>query len=104
MPFRQRCRITLENIGFEEVVIFYQINYALNEVAEDAAYFHAQFRRVNPLPYGKVYTLLDGVKGKGHYVGTYMAWSLQWPSMAGIVIPPSVEQARKITFVARMIL
>ncbi len=76
MPFRKRCRITLENIGFKEMRIFFQINYALNEVPEKAAYFHAQFRRVNPLPYGKVYTLLDGVKGKGHYAGTYMAWGL----------------------------
>ena len=39
---------------------------------EDAAYFHAQFRRVNPLPYKQVYTILDGVKGQGQYVGTYM--------------------------------
>lgn len=76
MPFRKRCRITLTNIGEEESNIFYQINYALNEVPEDAAYFHAQFRRVNPVPYGNVYVLLDGVRGKGHYVGTYMAWGL----------------------------
>jgi hypothetical protein len=42
-------------------------------VPDDAAYFHAQFRRVNPLPYKDVYTLVDGIKGKGHYVGTYIA-------------------------------
>ena len=29
---------------------------------------------MNPLPYGAVYTLLDGVRGQGQYVGTYMAW------------------------------
>ena len=40
---------------------------------ESAAYFHAQFRRVNPLPYKDVYTILDGVKGTGMYVGTYLA-------------------------------
>jgi len=76
MPFRRRCRISLENIGLEDARIFYQINYALGPVPNDAAYFHAQFRRVNPLPYGKVYTILDGVRGKGHYVGTYLAWGL----------------------------
>ena len=43
---------------------------------EDAAYFHAQFRRVNPLPYKEVYTILDGVKGRGRYVGTYLAWGV----------------------------
>lgn len=26
------------------------------------------------MPYGEVYTILDNVKGQGHYVGTYMAW------------------------------
>jgi len=84
MPFRKHCRITVTNI--EEPVkdkpddramtLYYQINYTLTEVPEDAAYFHAQFRRVNPLPYKEAYTILDGVKGKGHYVGTFMAWGV----------------------------
>jgi hypothetical protein len=76
MPFRNHCRITLANIGEEHCEVYYQVNYALNHVPEDAAYFHAQFRRTNPVPYEKVYTILDGVRGKGHYVGTYMAWGL----------------------------
>ena len=76
MPFRGRCRITLENIGAEEMKLYYQINYALTDVPDDCAYFHAQFRRVNPLPYKEVFTILDGVAGRGHYVGTYMAWGV----------------------------
>lgn len=77
MPFRKRMRITLTNIHKTEMkYVYFQIDYALNTVPEDAAYFHAQFRRVNPLKAGDVYTILDGVKGKGHYVGTYMAWQL----------------------------
>ncbi len=76
MPFRQRCRITMTNIGAEAMRLYYQINYTLTEVPEDCAYFHAQFRRTNPLPYEAVYTLLDGVQGQGHYVGTYMAWGV----------------------------
>jgi hypothetical protein len=76
MPFRKGFRMTLENIAEENFTIYYQINYTLTEVPEDAAYFHAQFRRVNPLPYKDVYTILDGVKGWGHYVGTYMAWGV----------------------------
>lgn len=74
MPFRKNCRITLENIGTEQVVYFYQIDYTLMEIPESCAYFHAQFRRVNPLPYKEVYTILDGIEGQGTYVGTYMAW------------------------------
>ncbi|MGY3459731.1 hypothetical protein ACVWW5_005181 [Bradyrhizobium sp. LM3.4] len=40
------------------------------------AYFHAQFRRTNPLPYKEVYTILEGISGRGHYVRTYMAWGV----------------------------
>ena len=76
MPFRKSCKITVENIAEEELVLYYQINYTLTDIPDDAAYFHAQFRRVNPLPYKQVYTILDGVKGWGHYVGTYMAWGV----------------------------
>ena len=76
MPFRRRCRITLENIGPDEMYLYYQVNYTLTPVAEDCAYFHAQFRRTNPLPAKSVYTILDGVRGWGHYVGTYLAWGV----------------------------
>ena len=64
----------MTNISDERTTLFYQINYTLTKIPEDCAYFHASFRRVNPLPYGEVYTILDNVKGQGHYVGTYMAW------------------------------
>lgn len=74
MPFRRKCKITMTNISDERTTLFYQINYTLTEIPEDCAYFHASFRRVNPLPYGEVYTILNNVKGQGHYVGTYMAW------------------------------
>lgn len=76
MPFRKGCRITLENRAEEAVTYYYQIDYTLTEVPQDSAYFHAQFRRVNPLPYKEVYTILDGVKGQGQYVGTYLAWGV----------------------------
>jgi len=76
MPFHRRCRITMTNIAEDDMVLYYQINYTLTDVPEECAYFHAQFRRVNPLPYKDVVTILDGVKGQGQYVGTYMAWGV----------------------------
>jgi hypothetical protein len=76
MPFHTSCRITLTNLADEAMTLYYQITYALADVPGDAAYFHAQFRRVNPLPYKGVYTILDGAKGQGHYVGTYLAWGV----------------------------
>ena len=77
MPFRQHARVTVENLGLDEITgFFYQIDYTLTDVPADRAYFHAQWRRNNPLPYMDVHTLLDGVQGQGHYVGTYIAWGV----------------------------
>jgi hypothetical protein len=77
MPFRKRARITVENLSPEECRgLYYQVSYTLTDIPDDAAYFHAQWRRNQPLPYGQVHTLLDGVRGQGHYVGTYLAWGV----------------------------
>jgi hypothetical protein len=74
MPFRKKCKITMENIDDNEMTLYYQIDYLLTDVNNDAAYFHAQFNRVGRLPYKENYTIVDNIKGKGHYVGTYMAY------------------------------
>ena len=77
MPFRQHARITLENLSQDEVRgFYYQIDYTLTDVPADRAYFHAQWRRSNPLPYQTDHTLLEGVRGRGQYVGTYLAWGV----------------------------
>lgn len=73
MPFRKSARITLENQHAAEVpAFFYQIDYAMTDIPEDAAYFHAQWRRERLTQLKKDYVLLDGVKGRGHYIGTYL--------------------------------
>jgi hypothetical protein len=74
MPFRTSCRMTLENRAPEQIPFYYQVNYTLTTVPDDAAYFHAQFRRNNPLPYKEVHTVIDGIRGKGHFVGTALSW------------------------------
>jgi len=76
MPFRKKCRITAQNINDGDQYLYYQVTYTLTDVPEDCAYFHAQFRRTNPLPYKENYTIVDNIKGKGQYVGTYMAWGV----------------------------
>ena len=76
MPFRKKCKITIENINPSQPMnLYYQIDYTLTEVPEDAGYFHAQFRRTR---YNETsdFTIIDNVKGKGQYVGIYMAWGL----------------------------
>jgi len=74
MPFYKHCRITVENIYKDPIVLFYQIDYILGDIPKGQGYFHAQFRRTNPVKYKDVYTILDNVEGKGQYVGTYMLW------------------------------
>ncbi len=74
MPFRQSARVSLENLAAEPATVYYQIDYALTEVPDDVGYFHAEWRRSNPLPYKEAHTIVDGVRGRGHYVGTYLAW------------------------------
>ncbi len=76
MPFRKKCKITMENINDkDEMRLYYQIDYTLTEVPDNAAYFHAQFRRTNPNATSD-YSIVDGIRGKGHFVGVYMAWGV----------------------------
>ncbi len=76
MPFRKKCRITMENINDQdEMRLYYQIDYTLTDVPDDAAYFHAQFRRTNPNMTSD-YTIVDNIKGAGQFVGVYMAWGV----------------------------
>ena len=78
MPFRKSARITIENLWNEECKgYYYQIDYVLTDVPDDAAYFHAQFRRSNPLAYMDVHTILDGVQGRGQFCGVYLAWDVR---------------------------
>ena len=73
MPFRKNAKIMVENIAEEDAVVYYQVDYVLTEVPDDMGYFHAQWRRSNPVKYKDVHTIVDGIQGKGQYVGLYMA-------------------------------
>ena len=75
MPFRRHCRITMQNVNPDgkDMTLFYSVDYSEGEVSPNAAYFHAQFRRTRRNETSD-WTILDGVKGRGHFVGTYMAW------------------------------
>ena len=75
MPFNKRAIITLENQHPNPIpAFFYQIDYCLvDNLPNDIAYFHAQWRRERVTTLGKDYVILDNVKGKGHYIGTYIA-------------------------------
>ncbi len=77
MPFRTHARITLENQHPGDVpAFFYQIDYvSADDIPAEAACFHAQWRRERLTRLKKDYVVLDGVHGRGHYVGTYLGLS-----------------------------
>jgi len=76
MPFRKSARIEVENQRKDAVDgFFYQVNYELDDVPSDLAYFHAQWRRAVTKIDDPQHVILDEVKGKGQYVGTYLAWT-----------------------------
>ena len=77
MPYFRSLRVELENTGVHPANVYYQLDCEEKKNDPDSLYFHAQFRRTNPVPYGEVYTILDGVKGNGHYVGTYLHWGVK---------------------------
>lgn len=74
IPFRQHCRMTVQNDSPHDLDSFYYtVNYTLEPAPEDALYLHAQWRRSNPLPIPE-HTLVDGIEGQGHWIGAFMAW------------------------------
>lgn len=76
MPYRTGFRIELQNLG-ERCDVYYQIDCEKKTLPSDSLYLHAQFRRINPLPYKQPYVIVDGIKGRGHYVGTYIHWGVK---------------------------
>lgn len=76
MPFGKRARVTIENQRWEPIGgFFYQITYALTAIPANAAYFHAQWRRSLTTREYPEHVILEGIKGRGQYVGTFLAWT-----------------------------
>ncbi len=75
MPFRKHARITLENLAPDEVRLLLPDQLRADRCAGGHGLFPRARRRSNPLPM-QDHVLLDGVKGQGHYVGTYIAWGV----------------------------
>ncbi len=73
MPFRKGFRMTLENRSALPLLIYYEVSFAETTVPAQAAYFHAQFRMVDRLSPRTVCTIVDGIHGRGQYVGTSLS-------------------------------
>jgi len=90
MPFRKGAKIEIVNESQENHRQYFYIDYELCDLPQDAAYFHAEFRRENPfggwgheisvntpesdiankerLAWDNNYVILE-TKGRGHYIG-----------------------------------
>ena len=73
MPFRARCRITMENRSSKPEDLYYIITGCQKELPENIAYFHASYRQEHPIQKGRSYVIIDGIKGKGHFLGVTLA-------------------------------
>ncbi|MCM6763038.1 DUF2961 domain-containing protein [Rathayibacter sp. ZW T2_19] len=76
MPFRRSARLTLENQhGGDLPHVFFQVDYTTGDALDAGTeYFHAQWRRSNgTTALGSDHVVLDGVEGRGTYLGTYIA-------------------------------
>jgi hypothetical protein len=75
MPFATGARITVTSEHPADLdAFFYQIDYLeVDAIAEDSGTFHAQWRRSPVTEPGRDHVIVDGVRGRGKYVGTYLA-------------------------------
>ena len=74
MPFRKRARLEAVNETGQQVgAFYYQIDYQQmhEQLEDDVAYFHAQWRRETRTDPEKNYTVLEA-EGRGHLVGVNM--------------------------------
>lgn len=76
MPFRKRFRLTIRNDGPKTInEFFYQVTYSLEDVPGDAGYLHAAWARSLTTRENPEHVILDRVRGRGHYAGTYLVWN-----------------------------
>lgn len=88
MPFREHAKITLENIsdpsdGEDNLPVYYQYNYEQRKISKNKDYFHASWRRAKRLGEPAVFTVIDGIEGRGKYRGTYMGIQPNWDGWWG---------------------
>ncbi len=71
MPFAAHALITITNESDDDLDwLFYQIDFTLNdEVTDQDGRFHASFRREDPCPMGRDFTILETEGGRGIYLG-----------------------------------
>ncbi len=73
MPFQRHCRITMENRTEKDEALYYIITGCHQKLPENIAYIHASYRQAHPVTKGRTYTVIDGIRGKGQFLGLTLA-------------------------------
>jgi D-arabinan exo alpha-(1,3)/(1,5)-arabinofuranosidase (non-reducing end) len=68
MPFARRVRFEVTNGSEELNDLYYQLDYTLGPVAP--SYLHVPFRRESPTTLKRDFTIVDGLRGPGRFLGT----------------------------------
>jgi len=76
MPFAKHCKVTVENRGETDLHLYYIISGCKRELPNNIGYFHASYRHEHPVTKGKTYTVIDGISGKGQFVGISLSVGL----------------------------
>ena len=63
----------MENRSAKEESLYYIITGCRGELPENIAYFHASYRQEHPVRKGRSYTIIDGIEGKGQFLGVTLA-------------------------------
>lgn len=69
MPFREGLRIELTNGTGRRLPLYYQLAYTLGPEADDAGLLHVSFRRENPTELARDFTITEGLRGPGRFIG-----------------------------------
>lgn len=70
LPFRRRIRIELVNAGARRTLLYYQVDYTLQpSLPEAQGLLHVTFRRENPTVLRRDFTIVEGLRGPGRFLG-----------------------------------
>jgi hypothetical protein len=69
LPFRRRLRVELTNGAPRRLPFYYQIAYTRGPEEPEAGLLHASFRRENPTELARDFTIADGLRGPGRFLG-----------------------------------
>lgn len=84
MPFLSKAIVTLTNESTVPFVLFYQIDYTINEKHDPSAgRLHVCFRRDNPTTMGKDFEILPKRTGKGRFIGAVIGIRTLYPDWWG---------------------